>query len=148
MTASLRGLCVAQLGKSKATEVESIKIASVSCLSSLSHAFNFFPPSPILPCTGIFHLNSPPSLFRWKSIPLPPLPALLPPHIWSPLHSLVLSLGSRMGGGGGLEEVKAKWLGQCFLTTSCTLKINGSTILTLCANFCNMLLLNPFCTQR
>ena len=60
ITASSCGLCVAQLGKSKATEVESIKIASVSCLSSLSHAFNFFPPSPILPCTGIFPPPSPP----------------------------------------------------------------------------------------
>lgn len=79
ITASSCGLCVAQLGKSKATEVESIKIASVSCLSSLSHAFNFFPPSPILPCTGIFHLNSPP----------PPPP---PSSDGNPFHSLLLFL--------------------------------------------------------
>lgn len=96
------GLCVAQQGKSKATEVESIKIASVSCLSFLSHSFNFFPPLPYFHVLASFFPQLPPSPpFRWKSIPLPPLPALLPPHIWSPLHSLVLSLGSRMGVGVG-----------------------------------------------
>lgn len=97
---SLCGLCVAQLGKNKATEVESVKIASVSCLSFLSHAFNFFPPSPY---SCVLASSSPtsilPPFFRWKSIPLPPFPALLPPHIWFPLHSLVLSLSIRMGVG-------------------------------------------------
>lgn len=65
ITTSSRGLCAAQQGKSKATEVESIKIAFVSCLSFLSHAFNFFPTSPYSHTPMYWHL--PPQL------PTPPL---------------------------------------------------------------------------
>lgn len=148
MTASSCGLCVAQLGKSKATEVESIKIASVSCLSSLSHAFNFFPPSPILPCTGIFHLNFPPPPLQMEIHSTPSSSCssssshLIPPPLSGPEPR------QQDGGWGWVRGGESKTVRSVFLATSCTLKINSSTILTLCANFCDMLLLNPFFTQR